>query len=634
MPSDTTLSDDTHLPPASAPPRLHPATVTLAHNVKGPWREVVLPPKVVLVGLNGSGKTAIVQALELALAGKCQRRGDGLLTKAVDLVSKLHPAGRGVLGVQGAVTFATVVLATDSVLAAPAPVSTRFSVTGTPSAASPPVHTGAIPSADYDRLFPAARVAEILDGGAETARKALLAAVSDRVGKDDIAPVLKEVGVTRAVFEAAGIDPRILLRQRSEAPLSALTRAYASVEAETRRLTSEANAGATATEAAVPSAEGAVGEYEARVVEARAATDAAIAQVNVAVAARDAALEARRAHLEGQPSEPSEPSIPEYVALGVQAAARMRPIVEGHEADAARRGPSAPAAPRCPVCTWPLSTERLDRARDEARRIAAQVRDAKVAHAATYADARAPLDAAVTTAEQQVTAAHATLSDARARLRDAMYAAEAARTTAQAIVEGTVETAAAAKARADACTRLRDRLHEVRGKVLEGAIEGLAAALSSASGLPIGIVLAHGKREVAEIGVWAGVEAGTARSPRLAPRMLRTELSGAEWARVVAAFAAIAPVDPTIPYRCVVLPDRQLDPKNLVDACTALGAEVDAGRLSQVIIQRTSVPEMLPAGWEVVNVHQQVTPVSAPEWAVPPKKGKKGDHGHAEEEDE
>lgn len=626
MPTDTAPAADT--PPASPPPfRLHPAITILTHNVKGPWRKVVLPPKVVLVGLNGSGKTAVVQALELALTGKCQRRGDGLLSKGVDLVSKLHPAGRGVLGVDANVTFMPA--GGDDAPPPPPAVTPRFSVTGTPSAASTPVHTGGLPGADYDQLFPAARAAEILDGGAETARKAILAVVSDRVSKDTITNAMREVGVTRAVFEAAGIDPRLLVPQRGESRLSALNRAFASIEAETRRLAAEAGAGVSATESAAPAAEGAVGDYEARVESARAAVDAANAQLNDANAARDIAIEARREHLA---SRPPEPAIPEHVALGVQAAVKMRSIVADHEYEAAQIGPSAPAAPRCPVCTWPLSTERLDKAREEARRIAGKVRDAKVAHAAEHAEARQAFDLAVVEAERRVTNAREAADTARQHLDAALAALTASRTTAQTIVEGAAESAADARGRADACTRLRDRLHEVRGKVLESSIEGLSAALSAASGMPVGIVLAHGKREVAEVGVWAGVAAGATRAPKLS-RMLRTELSGAEWARLVSAFVAVSPLNPAIPYRCIVIPDRQLDPKSLVDVCTAMGAEVDAGRVSQVILQRTSVPEMLPAGWAVVNVHQNVMHIVPPDWAVPQKKGKKGDHGDAGDEE-
>lgn len=595
------------MPETNPSPGTRPAIVTLTHNVKGPWRRIVLPPKVVLVGLNGSGKTATVQALELALAAKCRRRGEGLQSRGVDLLG-LHVDGRGVLGAGAVVGWAAPADSSAPDFATPAGTA-RFRVEGTQVVATAPVHTTDF-SADYDALFPAARIAEVLDGSPESIRKALLGAASDLVTGEMIAGEMRRNGVTREMFDAAKVDPRLLKPQAGESRLGALTRAYTSIEAESRRLEglardSEGRAEASAVDAGV----GAVAAIEQAFAAARAASTAAIAERD----AEEHQLAAAQEELDHcLASLPGTPTLPEYVKLGVQTAKGLRDVVADHEAQI--EDPAvAPPAPRCPVCTWPLSTERLDRALSNARDAAAAVVAARKAHALAHAAEVQPYEMAVTKARAALASASLQVGDTDAALERARAAYNAATAVQGAVSDDLAAQRAAARARADAVTRLRDRLIDVRREVLASAVATLEKRLTAAAGFSVGIALQQGKRDVAHIGVRVP---GTGRGQ---PR-LRTDLCGAEWARLVSAFVSVGGLSGAPAYRGVVVPDNQLDPVNLVELCTALGGEVDAGRVSQAIVQRVSVPEMLPAGWVIVDVARDVEEVEAPAWAVSAKR--------------
>jgi hypothetical protein len=75
---------------------------------------------------------------------------------------------------------------------------------------------------------------------------------------------------------------------------------------------------------------------------------------------------------------------------------------------------------------------------------------------------------------------------------------------------------------------------------------------------------------------------------------LRTALSGAEWARVMAAMAE-ACVDAG-KYACIVPEERAFDPKTLSDVLKALSS-----CSHQVIIASPVAPKPLPKGWTLIK---------------------------------
>ena len=96
-----------------------------------------------------------------------------------------------------------------------------------------------------------------------------------------------------------------------------------------------------------------------------------------------------------------------------------------------------------------------------------------------------------------------------------------------------------------------------------------------------GMKLRDGEREVVSFGL---VRDG----------FLHTALSGAEWARVVAAMSSACV--PAGKYACIVPEERAFDPETLRDVMAALSA-----CHHQVILTSPVKPKKVPQGWVVVE---------------------------------
>lgn len=118
-----------------------------------------------------------------------------------------------------------------------------------------------------------------------------------------------------------------------------------------------------------------------------------------------------------------------------------------------------------------------------------------------------------------------------------------------------------------------------------------------------GLRVRDGAREVCQFGLYKGDD-------------LHTALSGAEWARVMAAMAAVCGPASDDKLAVVVLEDRAFDPETLTDVLVALG------KVPQQVIFCTPVaPSRIPDGWTVVTTGPMlslVPPVQQPFAAPPP----------------
>jgi hypothetical protein len=152
-----------------------------------------------------------------------------------------------------------------------------------------------------------------------------------------------------------------------------------------------------------------------------------------------------------------------------------------------------------------------------------------------------------------------------------------------AIVQRSESAALDAERRAGEWKLVREALESAVGTVLDKALAGFVAQVQSR--LPetdtFDLRLRDGDREVVAFGL---VRDGH----------LHTALSGAEWARVMAAMAEACV--PEGQYACVIPEERAFDPATLSDVCKAL-----SGCRHQVVITSPVAPKPLPKGWVVVK---------------------------------
>jgi hypothetical protein len=146
-------------------------------------------------------------------------------------------------------------------------------------------------------------------------------------------------------------------------------------------------------------------------------------------------------------------------------------------------------------------------------------------------------------------------------------------------------------------SQLADALSKALGVLVEKAREGFVRKVQRY--LPrsdlFGVELLDGEREILRVGLM-----------RLAEdhMVLHAALSGAEWARVTAALALA--VAPTV-GACIVCPEeRAFDPATLTSVLEAFGAALDdvmgQGDGPQVIVTSPNPPREVPNGWTVVQL--------------------------------
>jgi hypothetical protein len=147
-------------------------------------------------------------------------------------------------------------------------------------------------------------------------------------------------------------------------------------------------------------------------------------------------------------------------------------------------------------------------------------------------------------------------------------------------------------------SQLADALSKALGVLVERARDGFVRKVQRY--LPnsdlFGVELLDGEREILRVGLLREGKDGS--------RVLHAALSGAEWARVTAALALA--VAPTV-GACIVCPEeRAFDPDTLTSVLEAFGGALDdimrGGDGPQVIVTSPNPPRTVPHGWTVVQL--------------------------------
>jgi hypothetical protein len=180
------------------------------------------------------------------------------------------------------------------------------------------------------------------------------------------------------------------------------------------------------------------------------------------------------------------------------------------------------------------------------------------------------------------------------------------------------EQALAAELAATEWGQLADALAVALGKLVEKAREAFRVRVQKY--LPredlFGLDLLDGEREILRVGLLR---------PSGDRMVLHAALSGAEWARVTAAIAlATAPTEGP----CGVCPEeRAFDPETLSDVLAAFDAAIGTDENApQLFVTSPVEPTKIPPGWTVIRTGdgEKITPADPPEPAGGKKTRKKG----------
>lgn len=184
----------------------------------------------------------------------------------------------------------------------------------------------------------------------------------------------------------------------------------------------------------------------------------------------------------------------------------------------------------------------------------------------------------LTTGETDPVAAEARLDEAN----KALSSLTAARDNWN-VVQRSESIALDAERRMEEWRNLKDGCEAAMAVVLDKALATFIAKVQAR--LPatdiFGLRLRDGEREVLQFGLERDGK-------------LHTALSGAEWARVMAAMAEACVADDQ--YACIIPEERAFDPDTLTDVLSALGS-----CKHQVVIASPVKPTKVPKGWTVVQ---------------------------------
>lgn len=539
--------------------------------------DVELGQKTLIVGPNGSGKSTIINAVELALTG---RAGD--IAGRVDVgreadVMSLAPAG--LIQSVGAVAH----FDNGSVA--------RYMTEG--STAKAKKATRQVPAFVGDEVLPLRSLREAVLGSATTARKYLMGKACGETSRNDIRLMLTEqarplwdrvAATVAADFSAPDTLVSVLefagKQQRS-----------ASDEAKTARSAAKLVSG----EFNTPPSDSEIAAAKSAVVAAREAF--AAADSGQRVAAKLAELQAEEARLE---------ALLEPAAAKVQAALKDQKALEAeHEAlpkiDGLQAiqtvGKTSQKMGVCLVCNGDVAAvgenmQVLGELIDGIQKAHQNIREAehlysearkeadgiynklveiqrKIGQSEEFLAHHKPLDPQ--TAEEQLDAAQKRLSDLNAA-RDNWN-----------VVQRSESVAVDAEKRMAEWKVLKEDCEAAMSVVLDKALADFVAKVQAK--LPptdiFDLRLRDGDREVVQFGL---VRNG----------QLHTALSGAEWARVMAAMAESCVSDDQ--YACIIPEERAFDPVTLTAVMKAL-----SGCKHQVLIASPVAPKSVPKGWTVVK---------------------------------
>jgi energy-coupling factor transporter ATP-binding protein EcfA2 len=543
--------------------------VKVQSNVKA-GADVELGHKTVIVGPNGSGKSTIVNSVELALTG---RAGD--IAGRVDIAREadvMALAKDGVTELEAIVTF------DDGMVAA-------YRTSG--STAKAKKATGDRPTCvQHDMVLPIRTLREALLGSPATARKFLLSRVAGSVTEADVRALIPVAVADRfdMVWKTtAGEVPDRLVScvetagsKQREASATAKTAREAAKMASAGRATRPLASEVEQAKAAAKDAKNALADARAfenhggLLAKAQARLDAATEEATQLVA--DCA-EARRA-LDALPAAPPAPEPVLTEVLHVAAKCADECLVCGGDAAAVA---SRAAEVKAYLDAYATRTAAHTSANVKVKQLEARA-EAAIAEVERLEASLSELQKPVATSALSAEDAASLVEVTEQRVRDLAIAEQA-----WATVQRAEATALDAERQAVEWKALKDASESVVEAVLGRALSAFIAAVQS--GLPptdtFDLKLRDGEREVVQFGLVRGDR-------------LHTALSGAEWARVMAAMASACV--PTGAYACVVPEERAFDSETLTEVLKALTAIPQ-----QVIITSPISPKRVPKGWTVIK---------------------------------
>lgn len=537
--------------------------------------DVTIGPKTLIVGRNGSGKSTVINAIELALTSRVSDvAGRTDIAREADVMS-LAPAGEKTL-------FAQVTFDTGEAAA--------YTVTGSTAKAKKAsvVHPHGV---DPDTVLPIRTLKEAVLGSAATARKYLLAQIAGGVTRADIADLMPNDETKAQWIKQVGIiAPSI---SAPDALVMVLERAGTVQREETARAKTSREA--------------------AKIVGGGRAAPPSKKEIAAATEKRDAA---RAAWSDAQNREKPWPTIDETeinaVVQMAESAVTAHAMAQGKLANTEKPQPPHPAFPAiatvmeaslvgngsCLACgTGQITSDDLAFVRDSLTGYDAAVRayaalQAEVAGLDTTAQKliekvekleaqKAAADehnAGIGTDSVDLVALKADLDAAESALTDLKVVADA-----WASARKAESTATEADALAETWKAFKTACEDAVGIVLNQALAAFVARVQSF--LPqtdtFDLRLTDGEREV--------VQFGLSRDGHL-----HTALSGAEWARVMAAMAEAC--TPAGDFGVLIPEERAFDADTLAEVMEAFNAVTH-----QVVLASPVLPAYVPAGWTVVE---------------------------------
>jgi len=537
--------------------------------------DVEVGPKTLIVGRNGSGKSTILNAVELALTSRVSDvAGRTDVAREAD-VMQLAPAGESLT--------ASVIFDDGS--------RADYAVTG--STAKAKKADVARPAAlEHDEVLPIRALKDALLGSPTTARKYLLSKVAGNVTRDTVADLMPTDDMRRtwaslaATFDASTATPDVLVAVLEKAGKS---QREATAEAKSAREAGKLVSGGRASPpskeeiAAATKRRDAARDVWMRVSKAQGSGNRLeLLQAELArlIPQAEAALgeAAQLAAVVANMVQPEPPNaVFPHVCETLKASMREGACLACGNEDTAQM-PEALAAVEEMLGGYAGAARAYSNKAMEAKN--AQYRaDSLIARVESLEgeinelasrEVEAVPDVDPAAAKGELDAADNALTD----LRVVADAWAAARKNEAVAVE--------AEAASERWKAFKTACENAVGVVLNQALERFKASVQS--NLPDGDVfelrLQDGDREVVQFGL---VRRGS----------LHTALSGAEWARVTAAMAAACV--PAGKFACIVPEERAFDPETLTEVLEAFSDSPH-----QVLLASPVKPKKTPKGWKVV----------------------------------
>jgi len=609
-----------------ADPILHVASIE--SNIKD-GVNVALAPKTLIVGPNASGKSAIVNAVELAVSASVSDVIGRVVMSSEGELLALAPGRKAPL-------LATAKLSDGSTAIWNMDEGTGKSKAKRATHAVPP-------SIDPLTVFPLRLVREALTGSAEKARKFFLSHVGEISDADIRARIPVSLGENyrSAMSECLAADPPVdkLLKAldvskkrardakaKAKAATAVATEVGQGLAAPTpvemlAQWRGELDQHRAAQEQAI--ACNATADAQARAVAQRAAAEERRLADRERVAALRATIESGRALIESKAAQLAAMAAPaemdttkkaaiilirhaaEVTASGAETAECLAcgrvldPRVAGERAQAVDQILARREADK--AAYFALKAE-MDTLTAEAGRKAT---DLSIMEAGlrsleeTLGSTPAPSQPAVTSPEQMATR-KAAITNLEQRISNAEQT-NAAWASAKKAQENGLESKRGGTEWADLAVECARVIAELLDQNVSTFIQRVQALLPPSD--VFGLELRDGESSICRFGLYEGV--GKART-------LHTALSGVEWARVMAAIA-LAIVAPG--KLAVVVPeDRAFDPGNLTAVLQAFSKAP-----CQVILATPIEPSTVPEGWLVIRTDAKVAAAVAVESKPAPK---------------